>query len=182
MSSIVRIRKLCLSAMFLALGWLLPFITGQIHAIGNMLCPIHLPVMLCGFILGPIYGLIIGFITPLTRTFLFGMPVLYPFSICMALELATYGLLCGLLYKLFKKIFGNIISIYFSLIISIISGRIVWGLARLFCGLVSRNYFTWTLFISGGFLTAWPGIIIQFILIPLLMKILIDTKIINKFN
>ena len=182
MTNIVRIRKLCLSAMFLALGWLLPFVTGQIHSIGNMLCPIHLPVMLCGFILGPMYGFFVGFITPLTRTLLFGMPVLYPFSICMSLELATYGLLCGSLYRLFKKIFGDILSIYLSLIISIIGGRIIWGLARLFCGLVSRNYFTWALFLSGGFLNAWPGIIVQIVLIPFLMKILINTKIINKFQ
>lgn len=182
MNKIVKIRRMCLASMFLALGWLLPFVTGQIHSIGNMLCPMHLPVMLCGFILGPVYGALIGFITPLTRTILFGMPVLYPFSICMALELATYGLICGLLYNLFKKKINNIFSIYLSLIISIILGRIVWGLARLFCGIVFRSYFTWSLFISGGFLTAWPGIIVQLVIIPLLMKILINGKIINKFN
>ena len=182
MNNVARIRRMCLGAMFLAMGWILPFLTGQIHSIGNMLCPMHLPVMLSGFILGPMYGLLIGAITPLTRTMFFGMPVLYPFSICMSLELATYGLLCGSLYKIFNKKCGSIVSTYVSLCFSIIGGRIIWGISRFLCGLVSKNLFTWTLFINGGFISAWPGIIIQFILIPLLIKVLVDTKIINKFN
>ena len=144
MNSIVKIRKLCLASMFLSLGWLLPFFSGQLQNVGNMLCPMHIPVMMCGFVLGPFYGLIIGFITPLTRTLLFGMPLLYPISICMAFELATYGLICGLLYKIFIKKFSNLTSTYLSLIISIVVGRIVWGVSRLFCGIVSSNKFTWS--------------------------------------
>lgn len=167
--------------MFLALGWLFPLLTGQIRTIGNMLCPMHIPVMLCGLILGPIYGMFIGFITPLTRGVLFGMPILYPMGICMAFELASYGFVCGLVYKLLNKKFNYIFSIYFSLIISMITGRIVWGLSRLFCGFVSRNTFTWKLFMSGAFITAWPGIIIQLILIPFLMNILIKSNILSKF-
>ncbi|MDO4573109.1 MAG: ECF transporter S component, partial [Clostridia bacterium] len=47
-----NIRNLCLAAMFLALGLVLPFLTGQIPQIGNMLLPMHIPVLLCGLICG----------------------------------------------------------------------------------------------------------------------------------
>ena len=73
----LTIKKMALAAIFLVFGWILPLVTGRIPEIGNMLCPMHIPVMLCGFILGPWYGLIIGFITPLTRGFIFGMPIAY---------------------------------------------------------------------------------------------------------
>jgi len=53
--------------MFIALGWLLPFITGQIQQVGNMLCPMHLPVLIAGFVLGPWYGCVIGMVIPLKR-------------------------------------------------------------------------------------------------------------------
>lgn len=41
--------RLVLAAMFLALALVLPFITGQLPQIGNALCPMHFPVLLCGF-------------------------------------------------------------------------------------------------------------------------------------
>ena len=47
-----NIHNLVLSAMFLALALVLPFLTGQIPQIGGMLLPMHLPVFLCGLICG----------------------------------------------------------------------------------------------------------------------------------
>ena len=35
-----------LSALFLALALVLPFLTGQIPEVGSMLCPMHIPVLL----------------------------------------------------------------------------------------------------------------------------------------
>ena len=93
------VKKLVLAGMFLALGMILPFITGQVPQIGNMLCPMHIPVLLCGFICGWQYGLVVGFITPLLRSFMFGMPPVYPTAIVMAFELMTYGFLSGFLYE-----------------------------------------------------------------------------------
>lgn len=81
--------------MFVAIGVVLPFFTGQIPQIGNMLLPMHIPVLLCGLICGWQYGGMVGFILPLLRTMLFGMPVLYPTGIAMAFELAAYGLVIG---------------------------------------------------------------------------------------
>ena len=99
----MTVRKTVLAALFLAIGLILPFITMQIPAVGKMLCPMHIPVLLCGYILGGPYGLIVGFITPLLRSVTFGMPVMLPNAICMAFELATYGLVSGILSGKMKK-------------------------------------------------------------------------------
>ena len=158
-------KQLVLSALFLALGLLLPFLTGQIPSLGNKLLPMHIPILLCGFICGKRYGLIVGFITPLLRSFLLTTPP--PFiAVTMAFELATYGFVAGLIYNLLPK---NKIYIYVSLIISMLVGRIVWGIASaIVFGSIGMK-FNWELFVAGGFINAIPGIIIQIILIPILV-------------
>ena len=45
-------RSLVLAALFLALAFVLPMITGHVPQVGNMLCPMHFPILLCGFVLG----------------------------------------------------------------------------------------------------------------------------------
>lgn len=163
----VFVKKLVLSAMFLSLGLLLPFLTAQIPEIGKALLPMHIPVILCGFICGWQYGLTVGFITPLLRSAIFGMPVLYPMAFAMAFELAAYGFMCGLLYQLLpkKKLF-----VYPALLISMISGRLVYGGVMLvLSGLSESIRYSFGAFISGTVLTAIPGIILQLVLIPALM-------------
>lgn len=182
----IQINKMCYAALFLALGWLLPILTGQIEYFGSMLCPMHIPVMIAGFVLGPIYGAVIGFITPLTRSLFFGMPRLFPTSIGMAFELFTYGLMCGLMFKIFNKLIKKdyIFSIYISLIIAMIVGRGVYGLVSYILTFMNSNStpYTFYAFISGTFLQAWPGIILQLILIPIIIRILLRFKIIQKFS
>ncbi len=165
------ILKISLSGLFLALGLVLPFLTGQIPEIGSMLCPMHIPVLICGFVCGWKYGLIVGVLTPLLRSFIFSMPPLYPGAIGMAFELGTYGLVSGLLFSLLnKKYENNLLTIIFVLIISMLAGRIIWGIARYAMSLFDKSLvFTFQVFISGAFLTAWPGIILQIILIPTLI-------------
>lgn len=160
-------KKLVLSAMFIALGLVLPFLTGQIPKIGNMLLPMHLPVFLCGLICGWKYGLIVGFILPLLRSMTFGMPPLFPIAAAMAFELATYGFVSGFLYE--HSRWKCIISLYRSLIAAMLAGRIVWGAVQVaFLG-ISGGAFTWKMFIAGALLNAIPGIIIQLVLIPAIM-------------
>lgn len=89
-----EIKNITLSAMFLGLAIVLPFLTGQIQVVGKMLLPMHLPVLLCGLICGWQYGAVIGFITPIMRSLIFGMPPLYPTALAMAFELAAYGFFC----------------------------------------------------------------------------------------
>jgi len=158
-----NIFKLVLTSMFLALALVLPFLTGQIQQIGNALCPMHYPVFLCAFFCGPWYAMLIGFIAPLLRFALFGMPPIVPMGVSMSFELATYGLVCGLLYQKLKGIKGGV---YISLIISMLCGRIVWGIVRVILYGIGQYEFSWSLFITGGFITSIPGMILQIIIIP----------------
>ena len=159
--------KIVLSATFISLGLALPFLTGNIPYFGNMLCPMHIPIIIAGFVLGPWYGLSIGLVTPILRSFLFGMPPFYPSALCMSFELATYGLVSGLLYNLLSKTsLKHIVVIFISLVAAQLIGRGIWGVSRMRCGLFPNTKFTWQMFLSGGFITAWPGIILQLVLIP----------------
>ena len=161
------LRKRILAALFLAIGLILPFITMQIPTVGKMLCPMHIPVLLCGYICGWPYGLLIGIITPLLRGVLFGMPAIFPNAFCMAFELATYGLVAGILSEKMKK---DIKSLYISLIAAMLCGRIVWGLVSAAVYAFTGGIFTWELFLMGGFINALPGILIQLVLIPALVE------------
>ena len=71
-------RDLILAALCLALAMLLPFLTGQIQTLGNMLCPMHIPVLLCAYICGYRWAAAVGFISPLLRYAIFGMPPIMP--------------------------------------------------------------------------------------------------------
>ena len=171
-----QIKRMVLSAMFLAIGLVLPFLTGQIPEIGNMLLPMHLPVMLCGLICGAQYGAVVGFVTPLLRSVLFSRPVMFPSAVAMAFELATYGLVIGLVFSMLKK--RNILTLYISLISSMLIGRAVWG-GVMSILLMNGEGFTFAMFVSGAFATAIPGIIIQLILIPALMVVLNRARLVS---
>lgn len=158
-----RTKKLTLSALFLALGMVLPFFTGQLKQFGNMLLPMHIPVIICGFVCGSPWGFVVGLIVPILRSLLFTMPKMMPTAIAMAAELAAYGFATGFLYsKLKNKKFG----IYLSLIGAMLIGRIVWGVVSFLLYQLMGTPFTWELFAAGAFLNAIPGILIQLLLIP----------------
>ncbi|MGS0973759.1 MAG: ECF transporter S component [Candidatus Izemoplasmataceae bacterium] len=159
-------QKLILSSFFLSLAIVLPFLTGSIEFLGASFLPMHLPIIICGYICGPKYGGLIGFISPLLRTVLFGMPPFYPIAIAMSLELATYGFVIGLLYQYSKK---NILHIYLSLILAMIAGRIVLGVANVILLGLDGVIYSFSSFISAAFIVALPGIVFQLISIPLII-------------
>ena len=165
----LQVRKMTYSALFLAIALVLPLLTAQIPEIGKSLCPMHIPVLLCGFLCGWPWGLAVGFIAPLLRSVIFGMPVMFPGAVAMAFELAVYGCVSGLLYKLLPK---TKVNIYVTLIIAMIAGRVVWGIVRLILAGLSGNAFTWAMFISGAITTAIPGMILHIVLIPILVMVL----------
>lgn len=165
----LQIRKLTYAALFLALALVLPFLTGQISQIGSALSPMHIPVLLCGFLVGWPWGLAVGFIAPLLRSVIFGMPVMVPGAVAMAFELAVYGLVSGILYRLLPK---KKWSIYVTLVVAMLAGRAVWGIARLIIAGLSGNSFTWALFLAGAFTNAIPGIILHIVLIPVIVMVL----------
>ena len=161
--------KMVLAALFLALALVLPFLTGQIPEVGSMLCPMHIPVLLCGFFCGWPWGIAVGLIAPVLRSVTFGMPPMFPVAICMSFELATYGAISGLLYANLPK---KKVSIYVALLSAMVLGRLVWGAARFVCAGLDASAFGISAFWAGAVTTAIPGIIVQIILIPLLVMAL----------
>lgn len=164
-----KVYKMVLSAMFLALAMILPFLTGQIPQIGAALCPMHLPVLLCGFFCGPLYGGVVGLIAPLLRFAIFGMPPIIPSGVGMCFELMAYGVFSGLLYRLLPK---KKVYVYASLITSMIIGRIIWGIVRVILYGVGGYEFGWEAFMAGAFINAIPGIIVQIVLVPIMVIVL----------
>ncbi|MCM1253650.1 MAG: ECF transporter S component [Clostridium sp.] len=170
-------KKLTLSAMFIAIGLILPIFTGQIPQIGNMLLPMHIPVFLCGLICGWKYGAAVGFVLPLMRSVIFGMPVLFPTALAMSFELATYGFVAGLLYGISR--WQCIRALYRSIIIAMFAGRAVWGVVQIILLGISGSAFTWQMFMAGAFFNAIPGIIIQLVLLPAVMLALHRTGLVK---
>ena len=179
------IKKLVLSAMFMAIGLVLPFITGQIQQIGNMLLPMHIPVLFCGLICGWQYGAVVGFVLPLLRYVLFGMPPIFPTGVSMSFELAVYGAVIGLnMQQLGKRNTTDsgkkyVRNLYLALIGAMLAGRIVGGLVRFILARATMQPFTMEMFMAGAFLTAIPGIIVQLILIPGIMAALKRVGVLN---
>ena len=166
-------RDLVLAALFLALAFVLPMITGHVPQIGNMLCPMHFPVLLAGFVLGGPWGLALGFAAPLLRSVLFGMPPMFPIAISMAFELAAYGAVSGWFYRRVKH---TLPMMYAALVSAMVAGRLVWGAVRFVLAGLSGTAFPFSAFLSGALLTAVPGIIAQLILIPLILSALQKAK------
>ncbi len=170
-------KNLALSAMFLAIGFVLPFLTGQIPQIGTMLLPMHIPVFLCGLICGWQYGAVVGFILPLLRSLIFGMPHFFPTATAMAFELMTYGLVSGLLYNKISR-WQCIRALYRCLVIAMLAGRVVWAVVQAVQLGLSGSALTRQVFFTEAFLNAIPGIIVQLVLIPAIMVALNRTGLV----
>ena len=172
----MKTKKLVLSSLFVSFGVVLPMAFHMFNMGGSVFLPMHIPVLLCGFIVGWKYGLICGIITPLLSSLFTGMPVMFPIGIGMVFELATYGLLCGLLYKNLKT------NIYVSLIGAMLGGRAVSGIVNaIVMGVASKPYGL-SIFLTNSFVKAIPGIIIQIVLIQLLIIALEKAGQLEKVN
>ena len=158
-----RLLKLAFAGMCLALCLLLPFLTANSRELGNILCLMHVPVLLCGFVCSWQYGLAVGLTAPLMRSFLFGMPPFPTVALPMAAELAVYGLLTGILYRVFEKKIG---MMYVSLVISMIAGRMASVLTKYVLYALDKTEFSLSLVLKMNFVTTLPGVVLQLILIP----------------
>ncbi len=163
----IRTRKLVWSSFFIILGIIFPQI---IHMLGGQMLsswisPMHIPVLLAGLTLGPLWGLIVGVVTPLFSTFLTGMPpMMPPIFFMMAFELGAYGLLSGFLYSKLRK------NIFISLIISMLVGRVAFGFALLIAGPVFGFNPPFWMFMQGVVASAVPAVIIQLLFLPLFVE------------
>jgi len=169
-----QILRLVLSALLLALGFVLPFLTGQIPEVGSMLLPLHLPALIGGFVCGWPWGMAVGFVLPIARSVLFGMPPMIPTAVCMAFEMAAYGAAAGMLYARLRK--GRI---YLSLVGAMLIGRAVWGaVSWAMYALFMQQPFSLAMFWAGGFVNAWPGMALQLVLVPLIVAALERARLI----
>jgi hypothetical protein len=105
------------------------------------------------------------------------MPPLFPTALCMAFELAAYGVIAGAMHRILpkKKPF-----IYCSLLTAMIAGRLIWGAAMFLCMSATGGSFPFAAFLAGAVTNAIPGILVQIILVPMLVMLLEDPKIINR--
>lgn len=151
------------AAFFVAISVLVPVIFHAVGGLGKVFLPMHIPVILCGFICGPYYGLLCGVIAPILSAMCTGMPVMFPNGIIMAFELAAYGFVSGFLYLRGRAILT-------ALLIAMLTGRLISG-ALMACvlGFAGKSYGL-SAFITASFLTGLPGIVIQLVLIPVLVK------------
>ena len=162
------LRNTVVAALMLAVAYILPNFTGNIPKIGAMLLPMHLPTILCGFLCGGFWGMAVGFLAPLMRSAILGMPPMFPTAIAMAFEMAAYGLTAGVLYRRFPK---TLSGIYAALIGAMVCGRVVWG-AVMALLLAGGDGFTLSAFVAGAFVNAIPGIVLQLAAIPALVSAL----------
>lgn len=158
------VENIVYTALFISLGIVLPFVTAYVPSLGKMLLPMHIPVLLCGVICGTRCGFLCGSILPIFRSLLLGSPLLYPDAVVMTFELAAYGFTIGILYSHLKL--KQPFRIYVCLICSMLFGRFVWAMARTVLWGLGGIEFSFKLFISIGFVNAFPGIVLQLLLIP----------------
>lgn len=157
--------QLTLAGVCVALGIVLPAAFHSIPNAGSIFLPMHIPVLLCGLLCGPLYGLLCGILAPLLSSLITTMP---PMAILpgMVLELAVYGLVSGLLIQSLptKK---ALTGIYTALIIAMIAGRVVSGVVNAL--IFHAGSYSFQIWITGAFVKALPGIIIQLIVIPIIV-------------
>ncbi|MDM8533913.1 ECF transporter S component [Clostridiaceae bacterium HSG29] len=157
-----KTRELTLSGMFLAFGIIVPYIFHIANLGGPVFLPMHIPVLLAAFYVNPFYALSIGILAPLLNSILTGMPVFYPISIIMSFELATYGLITAIIYK--KS------NLLLSLIVGMISGRLVAGLVIVILQGIIGLKMNPLLYLKGALITGIPGIVIQILLVPVIVR------------
>ena len=84
------VKKVCIGAVCIALCCVLP---GAFHSIGmgTAFSPLHIPVLLCGLLCGPVYGILCGIAGPILASIITGMPG-PQMLISMVPELMTRGI------------------------------------------------------------------------------------------
>lgn len=163
--------RMIISALMVALGWALPFVLGNVQILEQGISPMHIPAMIAGLTCGPVWGLAVGFVTPILRSVTVGMPPMPMVAVPMAFELAVYGGLSGLMYPLFvrtlfRKDKSHIAAMVLALLVAMILGRFVGGAAKaVVMGMNGKSY-GWQAFITAYFVTTAVGAVIHLIVVP----------------
>lgn len=173
-----KIKKLVYAALCIALGIVLPIAFHSIPNAGSIFLPMHIPVLLCGLICGWEYGLICGALTPILSSLMTGMPPM-AYVPSMTIELSVYGFVAGLMINVIKTKNINL-NIYISLILAMIAGRLAGGIVNAL--IFKAGSYSMQIWIASSFITSFPGIIIQLILIPILVIALKKAKLVEQLG
>jgi len=157
-----HVRNLVISGLLLALGLIIPYIFHSSGIAGNIFLPMHVPVLIGGFLLPPQFALLLGILTPIINSLITGMPG-FPIVLIMIFELGTYGLLASVFYLKLR------LPSVFALILSMIGGRIMAGLVVFILAIFFAIPLEPITYVIGAITTGIPGIVIQLILIPILI-------------
>ena len=162
-----HIWKLSVSGLLIATGLLLPWVFHLVggETTGTLFLPMHLPVLLGGFLLGPLFGCAVGILTPLLSGLLTGMPAaaVLPF---MTVELAVYGLAAGGFYQRCR------LPSLVSLLLAQLAGRLVKALVLLALTGVFGLHVPAPLTVLTAVGAGLPGLALQWVALPLLLAAL----------
>jgi niacin transporter len=167
-----KTKKLVFAGLFTALGIVLPMAFHLIGA-GPVFLPMHIPVLLCGLVCGWQFGLVCGVMSPLLSSLLTGMPATAILP-GMTIELAVYGAVAGLMAVAVKKM-KRPAGVYIALICAMLCGRAAAGLLNAF--IFRAGSYSLEMWLGASFITAWPGILIQLVVIPPLVLALKKEKV-----
>ena len=170
-----KTKKLVLTAMFIAIGIVLPLAFHTIPHAGRIFLPMHIPILLCGIIVGFPFGLACGIVTPLLSSLITGMPpaAMLPSMVC---ELAAYGTVSSLLMR-YIPVKNMFTRTYISLIGAMLVGRLLFGVLNAF--IFSVGSYSMQMWLTAAFVTALPGIAMQIVIIPFTVLALEKTKLIE---
>lgn len=174
MQKMSNVKKSIITAVCIALCYVIPLMFHGIQNAGSIFCPMHIPVFICGLICGWQYGLLCGIAGPALSSALSGMP---PAAILpsMMVELAAYGTAAGLMMKLVRTK-STYADLYISLIVAIVCGRVLAGLAKAL--IFARGSYSMSAWIAGSVVTSWPGTVIQLVFIPTIVFALMKSHLI----
>ena len=174
MQKMSNVKKSIITAVCIALCYVIPLMFHGIQNAGNIFCPMHIPVFICGLICGWQYGPLCGIAGPALSSALSGMP---PAAILpsMMVELAAYGTAAGLMMKLVRTK-STYADLYISLIVAIVCGRVLAGLAKAL--IFARGSYSMSAWIAGSVVTSWPGTVIQLVFIPTIVFALMKSHLI----
>ena len=174
MQKMSNVKKSIITAVCIALCYVIPLMFHGIQNAGSIFCPMHIPVFICGLICGWQFGLLCGIEGPALSSALSGMP---PAAILpsMMVELAAYGTAAGLMMKLVRTK-STYADLYISLIAAIVCGRVLAGLAKAL--IFARGSYSMSAWIAGSVVTSWPGTVIQLVFIPTIVFALMKSHLI----
>ena len=179
-----EIKKIIITSSCIAIAIVFAAVVHLVggQPLGKMISPMHIPVFICGLILGWKYGLLAGVLTPLVSYIFRGIPPILPTGLGMCLELGTYGFIAGLLSEKVKFSNKSLLNIYLALIIGMLAGRLVYGAYCTIYFPLKSIPWSFNIFLTSLFVEPVIGIIIQLYSIPFVVYGIKKSGILNIYN